>query len=225
MRRVNFEILSFAAAVLSVVLIILTESTFYVLSINGKFVGWGAALAVASLAGLLTIFSKRSYKNTGIIVGAAAAVLGAISVFFAAYYSVQISPRIEAHFSEGGFASRQSRSFNQGPTGGCECGPATLNLEPAKLAGQVNGSELHLQWDASEICMGLTIEDSGGTMEVSKDEKLIESLSLPYSYGNAYLKFSTPGHYSALLRYHGGCRNIFCNKQCSMTATAPIDIR
>src|SRR5271165_1259525 len=130
---------------------------------------------------------------------------------------------MEAHFEKGGFPSLQSHSPDQGPSGKCDCGPTVIEVDPGNVSGHVNEKDLHFRWDASRICLGITIDNPGGTIAFSKDSAPVRTYELPDSFGTAYMTFFKPGYYSAKLSYQGGCRNVNCGpRACSTTATVAI---
>jgi hypothetical protein len=131
---------------------------------------------------------------------------------------------LKAHFVSGGFPSLQSHSYDQGPSGKWDCGPTIIEVNPTNLAGHVN-EELHFTWDATRICMGLTIDAPAGKIAFAKDGAEVQTYDLPDSYGTAYVTFSQPGYYSGKLTYQAGkCRNVGGSQPCGTTGSVTVNI-
>jgi hypothetical protein len=130
---------------------------------------------------------------------------------------------LDVRLERGGFAP--TPSGNQGPSGKCDCGASSTVITPVNQAAQVGQSDVPLRWDAAPICVGLTVDNSNGTVEFKRADKTILILDLPDSYGTAYMTFQVPGYYSASFKYNGTCRNIFCKTACSSNGTATITVK
>jgi hypothetical protein len=116
-----------------------------------------------------------------------------------------VKPKINIRLESGGFQSEQSKPGAQtlAGTSNVACGRPDMTVSPSNPSIGVD-QELAFTWDATTICLGMTIETPSGNISFSKQS---EQDDLPAAWGKGFASFSAPGFYSGKLTYQGTCNN------------------
>jgi hypothetical protein len=130
----------------------------------------------------------------------------------------------EIRFEQANFPPSQSRpgAPNQNGSWDCYCGE-DMEVNPSTVSGSP-GDELTFTWDATRICKGLGMENTGGALSVSKGGTEITSRTLPKGWGTAHVKINLPGLYDVTIKYHTTCLNNTKRRDCNTSGQAQLHV-